>query len=101
MDWAFLCRWVATVNVSMDGGIVYQRKEFYGDGECFMEGMVSTRVGGLNRLALADPSSAHVAAFSTLLLTCFSFLSFQHSLNTPLYGEMLEIDLFSKFEKRR
>ena len=43
--WAFLCHRVATVNASMDGGIVYQSKEFYGDGKCFMEGVANTRAG--------------------------------------------------------
>lgn len=39
------------LKVPMDGGIVCQSKEFHGDGECSMEGMASTRVGGLSRLA--------------------------------------------------
>lgn len=92
--WAFLCHWAATVNVSMNGGIVYQSKEFYGDGECSTDGMVSTRVGGLNRLALADPSSAHIAAFSTLLFTLLFLLVFLTLAEYPSYGEMLEIKHF-------
>lgn len=60
--WRFCVIGLLLLKVSMDGGIVYQSKEFYGDGECFMEGMASTRAG---------PTCLQVFAFATLLYISF------------------------------
>jgi len=66
----------------MDGGIVYQSKEFYGDGECFMEGMANTR---------ADPTCLQVFAFSTLLFTLLFFCVVTLAELPPFIKKMQEI----------